>query len=241
MSAEKEAIWYAFSGMHYSGNMPAFFPSQESDALNSIIEQRQIIKEELSKFLNKEANVLPSYFNKSLIAGDGNWDVLHFIRWGEPVEKNQIAFPRTAALLNNVPGITSAAITRLGAHTSILPHEGDTNAIIRCHLGLHIPAGLPLCGMEIKNEATSWYEDKWFFFCDAHEHRAWNNSEEDRIVIIADIIHPSYSDQINEVCNNVRSALELQRIESRFPIVKYLPGMLRGLLRRYFKHKVKLR
>lgn len=241
MDAEAEPIWYAFSGKHYSGNMPAFFSLPDSDVFDSLAAQRQVVKEELNRFLREGSNVLPSYFNKSLISGDGNWDVLHFIRWGEYVENNLAAFPKTASLLRNIPGITSAAITRLAAHTTILPHEGDTNAVIRCHLGLQIPAGLPLCGMEVKKEERSWHEDKWFFFCDAYEHQAWNNSDEDRIVIIVDIIHPAYKNQIEEVCNNVRSALELQRTEERFPAVKKLPGLLRGILRRYLKNKVKLR
>lgn len=241
MSAEAEPIWHAFSGTHYSGKMPAFFTSPASEAFDGVLSQKHTIKEELNKFLNNKSNSRPSYFNKSLIEGNGNWEVLHFIRWGEPIEKNLAAFPQTAALIKSIPGITSAAITRLAAHTAILPHEGDTNAIIRCHLGLHIPAGLPSCGLEVNKETTSWYEDKWFYFCDAHEHRAWNNSDKERIVLIVDIIHPSYVNQMEDVCNNVRSALELQSVEIRIPIVKKLPGSIRGIIRRYLKNKVKLR
>lgn len=240
MSAETEQIWYAFSGTHYSGNFPAFFSDSETVEFRTIAKERIVILQELNRFLSEKQNTLPSYFNKSLIQGDGNWDVLHFIRWGERMGKNLSAFPRTAALLQRIPGITSAAITRLAANTTILPHEGDTNAVIRCHLGLQIPAALPDCGMEVNNETTSWHEDKWFFFCDAHKHRAWNNSEQDRIVLIVDIIHPIFKEQFNDVCNNVRSALELQRVEGRFPIVKKLPGAMRGILRRYLKQKVKL-
>lgn len=241
MSTDNEQIWYAFSGTHYTGKFPAFFPEAESAAFKSIAEQRTVILQELDAFLSNKSNTLPSYFNKSLIKGDGNWDVLHFIRWGERIEPNLAAFPQTAALLQRIPGITSAAITRLAAHTTILPHEGDTNAVIRCHLGLRIPALLPDCGMEVNNETTGWYEDKWFCFCDAHKHRAWNNSDQERIVLIADVIHPLFAESFKEVCNNVRSALELQRVEGEFPLVKKLPGPIRGILRRYLKSKVKLR
>lgn len=234
MKTETEPIWYAFSGTHYSGKFPAFFSDVETDGFRSIVKERVTIKQELKHFLNEKRNSLPSYFNKSLIQGEGNWDVLHFIRWGERIDNNLTAFPRTAALLQRIPGVTSAAITRLAPHTTILPHEGDTNAVIRCHLGLQIPADLPDCGMEVNSELISWSEDKWFFFCDAHKHSAWNNSGHDRIVLIVDIIHPMFIEHLNAVCNNVRSALDLQRAEGRFPIFKKLPGRIRGLLRRCF-------
>jgi hypothetical protein len=240
MANKKEPIWYSFYGTHYNGSLPAFYPDPVVPAFDELAEHSSTVLNELQFFLQKENTVLPAYFNKAMIQGEGNWEVLHFMRWGESNTNITTSFPYTSALLSSIPGLTSAAITRLAPQTSILPHEGDTNAVIRCHLGLQIPQPLPECGMEVNGVQTSWECNKWFFFCDAHQHRAWNNTNEARIVLIADIIHPDYADQKAEVCNNVRSALELQGMEMKFPIVKRLPGFVRGFLRHYLKRKVKL-
>lgn len=89
-------------------------------------------------------------------------------------------FPQTMALFGKVPHLISLSFSQLmpGADlgliqqankpelnslhsvaltfllspvgTSITPHNGDTNAHMRCHMGIKIPGKLPECGFQVR-------------------------------------------------------------------------------------------
>ena len=42
---------------------------------------------------------------------------------------------------------------------NINPHQGDTDAIYRCHLGLSVPGGLD-CGFQVGAEIRGWKEGR---------------------------------------------------------------------------------
>lgn len=233
---ENEKVWYAFSGKEYSGNMPAFFPPEEISGLQKFESALPEVLAETSALLNNETRLLQSYFNKQLVNGD--WKVLHLVNWGEPNDAVLSKFPLIDALLKNIPGLTSAAISRLHPNSEIHPHMGDTNAIVRCHYGLQIPALLPDCGIEVKGEQHSWEAGKWLVFCDAHHHAAWNKTSSVRDILIIDVLLPQFEKDRKEVCANVRSMLQLQATLQRNPWMNYLPGKVRGLIRRYYKRKL---
>ena len=101
------------------------------------------------------------------------------------------------------PGCHLFHSSRLEPHTQIKEHHGETNAIMRCHFGIEIPAGLPDCGMKVANEEREWQEGKWLFFNDAQHHTAWNNSDKRRILLIIDVIRPEFLSRKNYICARV--------------------------------------
>ena len=72
----------------------------------------------------------------------------------------------------------------------IPPHHGSTNVRLICHLPLVVPAG---CGFRVGNEVRAWERGKLLVFDDTIEHEAWNESKEDRIILIFDIWRPELS------------------------------------------------
>lgn len=129
-------------------------------------------------------------------------------------------FPQTTLLLNKIPHLVSASFSMLEPHTQIAPHHGDTNAIVRCHLGLKIPESLPICGMKVGTELKSWENGKVMIFCDAYLHSAFNNSNQKRYVLIVDIIKTDFIKKEIYVCGGVLAQLGLFYIATKLKIKK---------------------
>jgi aspartyl/asparaginyl beta-hydroxylase (cupin superfamily) len=82
------------------------------------------------------------------------------------------------------------SMLRPGAH--IGAHTGMYNTRLVCHLPLIVPPG---CRFRVGNEVREWEVGKLLIFDDTIEHEAWNDSNEDRIVLIFDIWRPELSER----------------------------------------------
>lgn len=167
------------------------------------------IKEELAAYLQQHQ--LISYFSGSMVTKPGSWKTISLITWGIHMHKVKKHFPAICAILNRYPEIVSASFSLLEPHGKILSHCGDTNAVYRCHLGLDVPAGLPLCGLKVRDENCAWENGKWFGFMDAYKHEAWNDTNNPRYVFIVDVMRPEFVARKKYVCSTVRTSLFLQR------------------------------
>jgi beta-hydroxylase len=142
---------------------------------------------------------------------EANWDIIrqeleqlqskHFIPWSErylyqegwttfglyafgiKIEKNCQLCPRTATLVESIPNLITAGFSALGPNTHIAPHAGYPDGVLRCHLGLIVPAD---CGIRVGDEIRNWQEGRCLIFDDTFEHEAWNRSDATRIVLLLD-------------------------------------------------------
>lgn len=95
--------------------------------------------------------------------------------------------PKTADLIEkNVRNLGSVGFSRLPAGEKIKPHLGYQGDFLRYHMGIDVPDGD--CGLECNGKTYRWENGKSFIFDDRLEHRAWNNTEKDRIILIIDFI-----------------------------------------------------
>ena len=97
-----------------------------------------------------------------------------------------------AAPLPQIPNSPTVMFSLLRAGARIAPHTGTHNTRLVCHLPLIVP---PDCRFRVGNETREWEEGKILIFDDAIEHEAWNDSDQDRVVLIFDIWRPELSDQ----------------------------------------------
>ena len=88
--------------------------------------------------------------------------------------KNRRNFPLTCEILDKVSSLSFAGFSVLMPNSTISPHYGDTNGIIRCHLGLVIPEPYPICGIKVANSERGWNEGEFTVFTEAHLHTTWN-------------------------------------------------------------------
>jgi aspartyl/asparaginyl beta-hydroxylase (cupin superfamily) len=136
--------------------------------------------------------------NKALLA-NRDWSVLFLCENGWIVPKVIERCPATwqavieAAPLPRVAGWGPTVVfSMLRAGARIAPHTGMFNTRLICHLPLIVPPG---CGFRVGNEVRQWEEGKLLIFDDTIEHEAWNDSSEDRIVLIFDIWRPELTDR----------------------------------------------
>lgn len=84
----------------------------------------------------------------------------------------------------------SVMFSLLRPHSRIPPHTGMVNCRFVCHLPLIVPRG---CGFRVGSETRAWQVGELMVFDDSVEHEAWNDSDEDRLVLIFDIWRPELS------------------------------------------------
>ena len=104
-------------------------------------------------------------------------------------ERNRARCPKTAAVLERIPGMTSAGFSCLLPGTHVLPHVGHERGCFRSHLALMVPPG---CGMRVGSEVREWREGEWLVFDDLTSHEAWNRGEAARIVLMIDFKRSVY-------------------------------------------------
>jgi hypothetical protein len=119
-----------------------------------------------------------------------DWSAMHIIRNGALTPEAKTLFPRTLEALSllpqpDVPGRTpSAMFSALKPRIKIPAHHGVSNARLVVHLPLIVPPG---CGLRVGSETRAWEVGKAWVFDDTIQHEAWNDSDEMRVILIADI------------------------------------------------------
>ncbi len=113
----------------------------------------------------------------------GNWTVFPLFKFGTRVEENCLLCPETARLLEAVPGMVTGAFSALAPGTYIGPHNGFTNEVLRCHVGLRAAQN---CAIRVGEVTRPWTAGCCFVFDDTIEHEAWNRGTTTRVVLLFD-------------------------------------------------------
>ena len=131
-------------------------------------------------------------FNKT------DWSALFFVENGKLNEETIARCPQSwkAVQAAPMPWIEgwepTVMFSLLRAKTVIPAHTGTHNTRLICHLPLIVPPG---CGFRVGNQVREWEVGKLILFDDTVEHEAWNNSDEDRVVLIFCVWRPELSEQ----------------------------------------------
>ncbi len=215
-------IWYSiFNIKAYNGKEPAFYQSDDF-GWTEVVEKNWLeIKRELDNHLSSNPR-LNSSVKKQTVNNHGWWKTMPLMTWGVEFHKNIFNFPVTTEVLRQIPGLVSASFNLLDKNSEISPHIGATNAFIRVHLGLQIPDNLPNVGFKVKDVSRSWEEGKVLIFCDVYEHSGWNHSNQDRYILLLDVIRPEFIRRKRWICGNVLASLSLQSLLTKSAFLFYL-------------------
>jgi ornithine lipid ester-linked acyl 2-hydroxylase len=126
---------------------------------------------------------------KYISQGD-SWKVFILYGFGVRSERNCARCPETARLLSTVPGLQSSFFSILAPHYHIPKHRGVTKSLLRAHLGLVIPQAADRCRMRIGDDTVRWEPGKCIVFDDFFHHEVWNDTDEERVVLIFDFERP---------------------------------------------------
>ena len=151
---------------------------------------------------------------------NGKWKIIPLYGFNTWCIDNCKKFPTLYNTLKKISKLKLAIISKLGPKMKLLPHYGwgsHSNNVLRCHYGIKL------------NENTSYisvrnnYNDKeeiqyhklhdWIVFDDSKLHYAENKNNEDRIVLIVDLVRPIY---IKKGTSNVIKTDELLELVNEF-------------------------
>jgi beta-hydroxylase len=124
------------------------------------------------------------------IALDGKWRSLFLWAYGVRIAQNCARCPQTARILENVPGLLSAFYSVMLAGAHVPRHTGPTKAILTAHLGLIVPLKREDCHMQVADRNVVWEEGRIVIFDDMFPHEVWNDTDEDRIILLLHVKRP---------------------------------------------------
>ena len=189
--------------MFYFPELPQrqYFEREEFDWVPALEAQTDAIRDELLRLLADRSGFRPYLVTDPNsprkefhgLNDNPDWSSLYLHENGAPVAANVARAPVTYAAMRDLPlcRITTRAPTimfsLLKAGARIPAHTGMLNTRLICHLPLVVP---PDCGFRVGNEVREWEVGKLLIFDDTMEHEAWNDSDEDRVVLIFDVWRP---------------------------------------------------
>jgi beta-hydroxylase len=152
-----------------------------------------VIRAELDEVM-RYRQVLPEFAtispDQGSISGPGEWRTFFFRAYGLRAEGNCGRCPATASLLDSVPGLLTAFFSILAPGGRLTPHRGPYQGVLRYHLGLIVPDPAEACGISVGGEVAHWREGASLLFDDSYEHHAWNDTDQPRVVLFADVVRP---------------------------------------------------
>jgi beta-hydroxylase len=170
-----------------------FFPLERFPWVAHLEENWTVIREEVERLLEDRA-ALPNFQDISKdqveITDDDRWKTLFLYGYGFEAKLGIEMCPRTAALMREIPSMTTAMISILSPRKHILDHRGPYKGVLRYHLGLVVPEDAEACRIRVGEDIRHWEEGKSLVFDDTFNHEVWNDTDETRVVLFVDVLRP---------------------------------------------------
>lgn len=163
-------------------------------AFTRILEANWEAVRDEARAILKHRESIPSFDQVSpdqkRISTGGNWRTFFLFGFGKRLDKNCMQAPETSKLLEQIPGIQTAWFSILAPGYHIPAHRGVTKGILTCHLGLIIPEDAEKCRIRVEDETLIWQAGKTLMFCDGYDHEVWNDTDEERTVLLIQFDRP---------------------------------------------------
>ena len=174
-------------------------------ALLQLDKNFSVIQSELTALL-AERDTMPRYHdidpNQNYISRSTprRWSVFMLYFLDEDFSTNQARCPRTSEILARIPDLFQCFVSILEAGKSVPAHGGPYLGYLRYHLGIKVPANNPP-SIRVKDHTHIWQEGESILFDDSWEHEVFNESNDDRMVLIVDVLRPMpwYASWINRL------------------------------------------
>ncbi len=211
--------WLSDDGVPYPHDQPNYYDPARHAFVSRVEAQWTVIRDELLAAIGEDRRIqeFKAYEDLEKTNKTAAWKTAGLMYWTMKSKKNIDKFPKTWDVFKDIPNLSSCSLHLLEPHGTIKEHIGDTDAMMRCHMGLIVPAGLPRCGFRVEQESVAWEEGKVFIFNDACAHTAWNNTEHDRYVISFDIMRPEFARRRFWVAAQVLGKIQIEVLYQHVP------------------------
>jgi hypothetical protein len=208
---------------NYIVNDPVFFDKSKYSWARDLEKNFSEIKNSLSPIFKDDFKGLIVNPEVHIQFPPKLWKGYPFYFNGLKIQKHLKPFPYLAAQLEKIPHLITASISVLEPGAWLLPHNGSTNAIMRIHLPLKVPALFPECGMTIAGHDLSWKEGDLLFFCDMQVHSVRNLTNERRFILMLDVMRPEFVPLKKLVCVHTTSRIVTNIIRNLFKSLLHIP------------------
>jgi len=166
---------------------------------------------------------------------DGDWDWHTYLSKGNVQGDFVLKFPETSRILNDglrgeennyqlFEGTPFGFVffSNLGGGAKIEAHNAPANLRLRIHLpivvkdnGTNPETGLPKCGIRVATSIRSYEQDQALVLDDAFDHEVWNETSENRVVLLVDIWHPDVTQAEKEAIVDMFQAAKREGLWKR--------------------------
>ncbi len=170
-----------------------FFAPERFDWVKHVEDNWKVIREELEGVLEDHeglANFQDISKDQIEITDDDRWKTFFLYGYGFEAKLGIEMCPRTAELMRQIPGMTTAMFSILSPRKHILDHRGPYKGVLRYHLGLIVPEDAAACRIRVGEDIRHWEEGKSLIFDDTFNHEVWNDTDETRVVLFVDVLRP---------------------------------------------------
>ena len=158
-----------------------------------------------------------------------------YVKWyDEPLPSAKSLCPRTAELVESIPGINAAMFALLPPRTKLGAHRDPFAGSLRYHLGLVTPNS-DLCRIVVDGEPYAWRDGEPVMFDETFIHIAENRSDVTRIILFCDIERPLRTRLVRALNHFVKTTL------IRESQTENVPGDRVGLLNHIFNAVYRVR
>jgi aspartyl/asparaginyl beta-hydroxylase (cupin superfamily) len=218
----------------YESAEPAFYDAEAIPAVREVLANYEMIRAELADYVAGAFTITPVNPHPPPTNAARMWQNVYFKNYLLPYRSGKKHFPRTYALFAGRDDITLAGVVSLAPGGKVMSHCGETNALIRCHLGLKIPGTLPDLGLRVKGQSVCWEEGKVIAFNDAYQHEVWNCTSGTRHILAFDVLRPEFRARRNEICANSLGIQAMQWLLRRLHLEGRLPRSLQSAIAHAF-------
>jgi aspartyl/asparaginyl beta-hydroxylase (cupin superfamily) len=131
--------------------------------------------------------------HQARISQTDQWKTFWYRGFGYRSQLFERLFPATARLVDGIPGVETAFFSIIAPGKHIAPHRGVYKGIINYHLGLIVPRQAERCHMRVGDEHFHWVAGESRIFDDTNEHEVWNDTDEERVVLMIQFHRPMRS------------------------------------------------
>jgi aspartyl/asparaginyl beta-hydroxylase (cupin superfamily) len=131
-------------------------------------------------------NVKDFYKVRSDVGHDDNWKMFPLRLFNFQFLENSSKCPKTQALVERIPGCTTAMFSVLGPGKKVPPHRGIYKGTHRCLFSIMVPDER-LCWLKVGDRKIEFKEGETIVFDETFLHEAANESDYPRVVLYLDI------------------------------------------------------
>jgi aspartyl/asparaginyl beta-hydroxylase (cupin superfamily) len=170
-----------------------FLPTSTFAWISTLEAQWPTIRAELDQVLSYR-DELPNFqdisTDQASLTDDDGWKTFFFFGYGFKAERNCARCPKTAELLEAIPGLTTAFFSILSPGKHIGEHRGPWRGVLRYHLALAVPEPASRAGIKVNGQEAHWSEGRSLLFDDGYPHEAWNDTDGVRVILFVDVARP---------------------------------------------------